>query len=122
LVRSGGGSIGGFSGGVQVPHSGGTKPAGATAPTASLTSSFFNQIDTTQLTSEQPQAACGPAAAAFFAKAYGRNPTLKEAYAIVSQVQGGDPAQTNGTRGVGTLGTALQMQGTRRVPGGNIYQ
>lgn len=76
-----------------------------------LQSSFVNQMDTTQLTAAQAQAACGPAAATFFAKAYGRNPTLKEAYSIVSQIQGGDPKDVGGTRGVATLGAALTRMG-----------
>ena len=106
LIRSGGGSIGGFS-----------TPAGTTATQdvtgRGLQASFVDQINTTELTNAQAQAACGPAAAAFFARAYGRNPTLKEAYQIVSQVQGGDPASVGGTRGVGTLGLALNKMGVQ---------
>lgn len=112
LVRSGGGSIGGFSS----PAAGGVATTGA--PTRSLASSFVNQMDTTQLTPAQASAACGPAAAAFFARAYGRNPTLKEAYSLVTAIQGGDPASSGGTRGVATLGTALNQMGVSN----EVYQ
>jgi hypothetical protein len=112
LIRSGGGSIGGFS----APSAGGA--ATSAAPTRSLASSFVNQMDTTQLTPAQASAACGPAAAAFFARAYGRNPTLKEAYSLVTAIQGGDPASSGGTRGVATLGTALNQMGVSN----EVYQ
>ncbi len=105
LIRSGGGTVGGFSGAVG----GATSTQQVTG--RGLEQSFVNQIDTQQLTAQQAQAACGPAAAAFFAKAYGRNPTLKEAYALVSKIQGGDPASVGGTRGVATLGKSLEAMG-----------
>jgi hypothetical protein len=121
LIRSGGGTTGGFS----VPAStagttaGGT-PGVSSAPTGSgvsLGAAFVDQINTKELTPRQAQAACGPAAAAFFARAYGRNPTLKEAYSLISNIQGGDPADAGGTRGVGTIGTALTKMGV----GNEVY-
>lgn len=120
LIRSGGGTTGGFS----LPASTGGAPA-STPPATSggggtgLGNAFVNQIDTTQLTPAQAQAACGPAAAAFFARAYGRNPTLKEAYSLITQIQGGDPAAAGvgGTRGVATVGAALNKMGV----GNEVY-
>jgi hypothetical protein len=116
LIRSGGGSIGGFS--APIPTAGGTMPAGSRAPNQS----FVNQMDLTQLTPDQAAAACGPAAAAFFARAYGRNPTLKEAYTLITQLQGGDPASSGGTRGVATIGAALNQMGVSNdvYQGGNV--
>ena len=108
LIRSGGGTTGGFT---LPPSTTGTRAPAGNAPTGALDQSFVNQLDKQQLTDRQAQAACGPAATAFFAKAYGRNPTLKEAYALVSQIQGGDPADIGGTRGVGTIGDALNKMG-----------
>jgi hypothetical protein len=108
------------SGGPPVRAAGSAQsPAAATGGTG-LGSSFVNQLDTQQLTPQQAQAACGPAAAAFFARAYGRNPTLKEAYALVTQIQGGDPAAAGvgGTKGVQTIGTALTKLGV----GNEVYQ
>jgi len=107
------------SGGPPVRAAAGSAASPAAA-TGDLTGSFVNQIDTQQLTPQQAQAACGPAAAAFFARAYGRNPTLKEAYALVTQVQGGDPAAAGvgGTKGVQTIGTALTKLGV----GNEVYQ
>lgn len=120
LTRSGGGTTGGFAAAPAARATSGSASAPAAASGASLTGSFVNQIDTQQLTPQQAQAACGPAAAAFFAKAYGRNPTLKEAYALITQVQGGDPAAAGvgGTRGVQTIGTALTKLGV----GNEVYQ
>lgn len=116
LIRSGGGSLGGFS--APIPTAGGTMPAGSRAPNQS----FVNQMDLTQLTPDQAAAACGPAAAAFFARAYGRNPTLKEAYSLITQLQGGDPASSGGTRGVATIGAALNQMGVSNdvYQGGNV--
>jgi Phage-related minor tail protein/Peptidase_C39 like family len=108
------------SGGPPVRAAGSAQsPAAATGGGTGLGSSFVNQLDTQQLTPQQAQAACGPAAAAFFARAYGRNPTLKEAYALVTQIQGGDPAAAGvgGTRGVQTIGTALTKLGV----GNEVY-
>lgn len=116
LIRSGGGTIGGFS---SAPAASTT--SGATQGTGrGLEASFVNQIDTTQLTAAQAAAACGPAAAAFFARAYGRNPTLKEAYTLVSNIQGGAPDApgVGGTRGVNTLGVALNQMGIQSA----VYQ
>jgi hypothetical protein len=113
LIRAGGGgAISGVSGNGGPPITGGGTGKG-------LTASFTDQLNTGELTNQQAQAACGPAAAAFFAKAYGRNPTLKEAYAIVTSIQGGAPdaAGVGGTRGVATLGAALNQMGV----GSDVY-
>jgi hypothetical protein len=83
----------------------------------SLTNAFTSQLNDPQLTPQQAQAACGPAAAAFFAKVYGRTPTLSEAYGLVSTIQGGDPASVGGTRGVNVLSTALNKMGV----GNDVY-
>jgi hypothetical protein len=117
LIRAGGGgAISGITG------SGTTATTTGTGTGKGLAASFTDQLNTGELTNQQAQAACGPAAAAFFAKAYGRNPSLKEAYAIVTSIQGGDPANVGGTRGVATLGAALGQMGLQRevYPGGSI--
>jgi hypothetical protein len=113
LIRAGGGgAISGITG------SGTTATTTGTGTGKGLAASFTDQLNTGELTNQQAQAACGPAAAAFFAKAYGRNPSLKEAYAIVTSIQGGDPASSGGTRGVATLGAALGQMGLQS----EVYQ
>jgi len=116
LIRSGGGAVGGFSSPTATT---GTTKTSANASSGNLANNFVNQMDRTQLTYDQTQAACGPAAAAFFAQAYGRNPTLKEAYALITQIQGADPAAAGvgGTRGVATIGQALNKMGV----GNEVY-
>jgi hypothetical protein len=111
LGRGGVGTSGVVS--VASTSTGGGKGPPADTPTngGALSANFVNQMDKAQLTPSQASAACGPAAAAFFAKAYGRNPTLKEAYALVTQIQGSDPSGPNGTRGVGVLGSTLESLG-----------
>jgi hypothetical protein len=114
-------AVGSYTGGATVGST-----TGAGAPTTGGTSiglekNFVAQWDSAaqvQLTPAQANAACGPAAAAFFAKSYGRNPTLKEAYALVTQLQGGDPANVGGTRGVGIVGQALNKMGVAN----EVYQ
>lgn len=111
LGRAGGG--GSYVGAVPAASGAAGKGPAVDTPTngGALAGNFVNQMDKAQLTPSQASAACGPAAAAFFAKAYGRNPTLKEAYALVTQIQGSDPSGPNGTRGVGVLGSALESLG-----------
>lgn len=98
-------------------YTGGSAPIATTGTSGTgkgLEQSFVKQWDAaalTELTPAQAAAACGPAAAAFFARANGRNPTLKEAYALVTELQGGDPAGAGGTRGVGIVGQALNKMG-----------
>lgn len=120
LGRGGVGTSGVVS--VASTSTGGGKGPPADAPTngGALSANFVNQMDKAQLTPSQASAACGPAAAAFFAKAYGRNPTLKEAYALVTQIQGSDPSGPNGTRGVGVLGSALESLGVPNETSANI--
>ena len=93
----------------------GSRPGAATTPGTGggpLSSNFVDQINTGgALTAAQSQAACGPAATAFFSKAYGRNPTLLEAYNLQSQLQGGDIANLSGSN-ITQMGAALtQMNG-----------
>ena len=114
LIRNSGGTLAGRPVGGGAPGGGGTPGGGTTGTGMGLQAAFVDQINNNrELTSAQAQAACGPAAAAFFARAYGRNPTLKEAYALVSRIQGGAPDApgVGGTRGVATLGTALNQMG-----------
>jgi hypothetical protein len=117
LIHSGAGTVGGLA----IPPTAGAPAPGPVptgpAVTGALAGAFTSQLNDPELTPQQAQAACGPAAAAFFAKAYGRNPTLGEAYSLVTQIQGGDPASVGGTRGVNVLGTALSKMGV----GNEVY-
>jgi hypothetical protein len=79
LSRNGGGAGGlgtikrGGTGGIPGPAGGGA---------GDLTRFETSQFGDRQLSDAEALAACGPAAAVFFAKANGRNPTLKEALGI----------------------------------------
>jgi hypothetical protein len=118
LIHSGAGTVGGLAippAAVGAPPP--SEPPVITNGGTSLTNAFTSQLNDPQLTPQQAQAACGPAAAAFFAKVYGRTPTLSEAYGLVSTIQGGDPASVGGTRGVNVLSTALNKMGV----GNDVY-
>src|SRR5215471_7850003 len=95
----------------------GSAGTGQPGAAGSLEGAFVDQYGG-QLTKAQADAACGPAAVAFFAKAYGRNPTLAEAYALQSQLQGADIATTGGSNIV-QMGAAIQKLG---APAGEVYQ
>lgn len=97
-----------------------TKTAGASAPGTGggpLSNNFIDQYDpASPLTKSQADAACGPAATAFFTKAYGRNPTLQEAYNLQNQIQGGgavgfDIANHGGSAIGSMVGAINQMAG-----------
>ena len=93
-----------------------TTATGAVAGTGRGATFVDQHAPNSTLTPAQADAACGPAAAAFFASAYGRQPTLAEAYALQSKLQGGDIAGLNGSN-INTLGTAINQ-----LAGGNVTE
>jgi len=109
----------GVSSKTAVPGGGSKSPVAVATSKAGLGAAMTNQYDTTSpLTKAQADAACGPAATAFFAKAYGRNPSLKEAYDLQSQLQGADISTTEGSNIV-QMGKAIEQMG---APAGEVYQ
>jgi hypothetical protein len=103
-------------GGTAIPRPG--VPGIAGTGGGDLTAGFTSQFGDKTLTPAQANAACGPAAVAFFAKAYGRMPTLAEAYNLQSQLQGADIAATGGSNLV-QMGKAIAQLG---APAGEVYQ
>jgi len=96
----------------------GATQAGTTGAGPGLTNSFVNQItDAGTLTSSQAKAACGPAAVDFFVKAYGRNPTLAEAYTMVQSFQTDTPIEQRGSN-INAMGQAITKLGG---PAADVY-
>jgi hypothetical protein len=84
------------------------QPASTTTVAPRSTAMDQSQFGDPQLTSDEAYAACGPAAAVRFAQAYGRNPTLREATDLASQV-GWTPG--SGMAGIGSEQKLLDKMG-----------
>jgi hypothetical protein len=92
--------------------------AGGTGQGPGLEKSFTSQEDpTSPLTKSQADAACGPAAVAFFSKAYGRTPTLKEAYDLVQSFQPSVNVEQQGSN-IYAMNQAIQKFG---APPGEVH-